>query len=88
NHGGGIFEWLPIAAHGDVFEPYFATPQTIDFAQLCQTYGVTHQGIPDLLSLKNALSQTSPTPIQVLELNGDRRAELAWLKRLQAMLIH
>ncbi|MFN9173539.1 MAG: thiamine pyrophosphate-dependent enzyme, partial [Synechocystis sp.] len=88
NNGGGIFEWLPIAAHEDVFERYFATPQTIDFAQLCQIYGVYYQAIPDLLSLKTALAQSPQTPIQVLELKGDRRSELQWLKSLQAKFIY
>ena len=83
NNGGGIFEWLLIADHEDVFERYFATPQNIDFAQLCQTYGVYYQPISDLLSLKTALCQPSPSPIQVLELKGDRRVELQWLKLLQ-----
>lgn len=84
NNGGGIFEWLPIAAYGDVFERYFATPQSVDFAPLCQTYGVHYQAITDLLSLKTALSQPSPTPLQVLELKGDRRSEWHWLQALQS----
>jgi len=87
NQGGGIFEWLTIAAYEDVFEPYFATPQSVNFAQLCQTYGVHHELIPDLFSLKTALGQSSPTPIRVLELNGDRRLELQWLKALQEKVI-
>ncbi|MEY2984342.1 MAG: 2-succinyl-6-hydroxy-2,4-cyclohexadiene-carboxylate synthase, partial [Cyanobacteriota bacterium] len=84
NNGGGIFEGLPIAAHDDVFERYFATPQAVNFAQLCRTYGVYHQTIPDLFSFKTALGQPAPTPIQVLELNGDRRGEWQWLRSLQA----
>ncbi|MGA1623896.1 MAG: thiamine pyrophosphate-dependent enzyme, partial [Synechocystis sp.] len=87
NHGGGIFEGLAIAAHDDVFERYFATPQAVDFAQLCQTYGVHHQTIPDLLRLKTALDHPAPTPIQVLELTGDRRAEWQWLTSLQTKFI-
>ncbi len=84
NNGGGIFEILPIANFDDVFEKYFATPQTINFAQLCLTYGVNHQIVENIWELKSALAEPSPTPIQVLEIIGDRRQEAQWLKSLQA----
>ena len=31
NDGGGIFSFLPIADHPDVFERYFATPHGMTF---------------------------------------------------------
>lgn len=33
NSGGGIFHFLPIAEHDDVFEPYFTTPHPWSFEQ-------------------------------------------------------
>ncbi|MGL4618862.1 MAG: 2-succinyl-5-enolpyruvyl-6-hydroxy-3-cyclohexene-1-carboxylic-acid synthase, partial [Chroococcidiopsis sp.] len=43
NNGGGIFEMLPISQFDPPFEEFFATPQDINFACLCQTYGVEHE---------------------------------------------
>ncbi|AIE73149.1 MULTISPECIES: 2-succinyl-5-enolpyruvyl-6-hydroxy-3-cyclohexene-1-carboxylic-acid synthase [unclassified Synechocystis] len=88
NNGGGIFQTLPIAQCEDVFETYFATPQSVDFAQLCGTYGVDHHVITDLGSLKEQLETISPTPIRVLEIIGDRHQEAQWLKSLQTQFCH
>lgn len=38
NDGGGIFHFLPIAEHDDVFEPYFATPQGRSFEHAAALY--------------------------------------------------
>ena len=83
NQGGGIFELLPISAVEDVFEPYFATPQNIDFAKLCETYGLPHRYVQSLSALKSALAEAPQVRCQVLEIAGDRRAEAEWLKSLQ-----
>ncbi|MBE9241994.1 2-succinyl-5-enolpyruvyl-6-hydroxy-3-cyclohexene-1-carboxylic-acid synthase [Synechocystis salina] len=84
NNGGGIFQTLPIAQCEDVFETYFATPQGVDFSQLCRTYGVEHQIITNLWDLKEQWPRNNSTSIRVLEIIGDRRQEAQWLKSLQA----
>jgi 2-succinyl-5-enolpyruvyl-6-hydroxy-3-cyclohexene-1-carboxylate synthase len=83
NNGGGIFGLLPIAqvAPG-LFEPYFAMPQAVDFAQLCGAYGVEHHRIEtweQLLPLLNPLPQSG---IRVLELVTDRATDLQWRQTL------
>ena len=45
NNGGGIFEMLPIAEYKFLYEEYFATPQNIDFANLCHTYNLNYKEI-------------------------------------------
>ncbi|NBC86605.1 MAG: 2-succinyl-5-enolpyruvyl-6-hydroxy-3-cyclohexene-1-carboxylic-acid synthase [Bacteroidetes bacterium] len=40
NNGGGIFHFLPIAEHEDVFEPYFATPQPVHFDRLAAGFDI------------------------------------------------
>lgn len=47
NHGGGIFEHLPVADGSPVFEQYFATPHTVDFGSLCGAYGVQFRDCGD-----------------------------------------
>lgn len=40
NNGGGIFHFLPIAEHTDVFEPYFGTPHGLCFEHAAAMYGL------------------------------------------------
>ncbi len=78
NNGGGIFEMLPVAKFDPPFEEFFATPQHINFAQLCATYGVKHEIIDDWEQLKQKLSFLPNNGIRVLELQTDRRADAKW----------
>ncbi|MEG4496000.1 2-succinyl-5-enolpyruvyl-6-hydroxy-3-cyclohexene-1-carboxylic-acid synthase [Microcoleus sp. F10-C6] len=78
NNGGGIFEMLPVAKFDPPFEEFFATPQQINFAQLCATYGVEHEIIDDWEQFKQKLSFLPNSGIRVLELQTDRRADAKW----------
>ncbi len=78
NNGGGIFEMLPIAAFEPPFEEFFATPQAVDFAQLCATYAVDHEVIPDWQTLRDRLNPLPDRGIRVLEVRCDRRRDAAW----------
>ncbi len=42
NDGGGIFSFLPIAKHIDVFEKYFGTPHGLTFRSAAELYGLTY----------------------------------------------
>jgi len=78
NNGGGIFEMLPIAQFDQVFEEFFATPQAVDFAQLCQTYGVQYELIQTWPQLVERLHPLPQSGMRVLELRTDRKADSAW----------
>ncbi|NEO59768.1 MAG: 2-succinyl-5-enolpyruvyl-6-hydroxy-3-cyclohexene-1-carboxylic-acid synthase [Moorea sp. SIO4G2] len=78
NNGGGIFEMLPIAKFDPPFEEFFATPQDVNFSQLCLTYGVEHQLIQSWQQLKEALNPLPSQGIRVLELPTDRRKDASW----------
>jgi 2-succinyl-5-enolpyruvyl-6-hydroxy-3-cyclohexene-1-carboxylate synthase len=80
NNGGGIFEMLPISKFEPPFEELFATPQDIDFAQLCATYGVKHELITSWDSLKEKLNPLPVQGIRVLELRTNRKADAKWRK--------
>ena len=58
NNGGGIFEHLPVSQLGSEFENYFATPQPVDFAQLCAAHGVSHTCIHDWDTFVEAVFST------------------------------
>ena len=78
NNGGGIFEMLPISKFDPPFEEFFATPQDINFAQLCVTYGVEHQLIESWEQLKELLNPLPPQGIRVLEVQTNRKADAKW----------
>lgn len=80
NNGGGIFETLPISKFDPPFEEFFATPQNVNFAQLCVTYGVEHQLIQSWEQLQDLLSTLPSEGIRVLELQSDRKADAKWRK--------
>jgi hypothetical protein len=56
NHGGGIFEHLPVAQFGQIFEEFFATPQEVDFPRLCSAHGVTHVHVEDWAHFESLIS--------------------------------
>ncbi|MBW4506007.1 MAG: 2-succinyl-5-enolpyruvyl-6-hydroxy-3-cyclohexene-1-carboxylic-acid synthase [Scytonematopsis contorta HA4267-MV1] len=78
NNGGGIFEMLPIAKFDPPFEEFFATPQDIDFAQLCATYSIEHELITSWGHLQQKLTQLPNKGIRVLELRTNRKADAQW----------
>jgi 2-succinyl-5-enolpyruvyl-6-hydroxy-3-cyclohexene-1-carboxylate synthase len=80
NHGGGIFEHLPVAQFGQIFEEYFATPQEVDFARLCSAHAVAHVHVEDWAHFEHLLSAPPPPGIRVLEIRTDRRRDAAWRK--------
>jgi len=78
NNGGGIFEMLPIAQFDPPFETFFATPQSVSFAQLCAAYGVEHKFIKSWDELTQQLNPLPKTGIRVLEIQTDRKADALW----------
>jgi 2-succinyl-5-enolpyruvyl-6-hydroxy-3-cyclohexene-1-carboxylate synthase len=78
NNGGGIFELLPIAEFNPPFEEFFATPQHIDFAQLCTTYGVDYQKIQSWHQLQQHLNPLPTQGIRVLEIPTNRKLDAQW----------
>ncbi|MGK7942272.1 MAG: 2-succinyl-5-enolpyruvyl-6-hydroxy-3-cyclohexene-1-carboxylic-acid synthase [Crocosphaera sp.] len=80
NNGGGIFEMLPISQEESFFEDYFATPQNIDFSQLCATYNIEHIIIKNWSQFKRLLNPLPRTGIRVLELQTDLKQDALWLQ--------
>lgn len=80
NEGGGIFGMLPIAQFDPPFDEFFRTPQNLNFAHLCQTYGIEHQLITSWEHLQSCLNPLPKTGIRVLEVPCDRRYDTHWRK--------
>ncbi|MBE9029434.1 2-succinyl-5-enolpyruvyl-6-hydroxy-3-cyclohexene-1-carboxylic-acid synthase [filamentous cyanobacterium LEGE 11480] len=83
NNGGGIFGMLPIAQFEPPFEEFFSTPQNVDFADLCKTYGINHCVINDWETFCHQLEALPKQDIQVLEVRCDRTVDVTWRKQFQ-----
>ena len=81
NNGGGIFEVLPIAKLDPPFEKYFATPQNVEFAQLCQSYDVDYFLIQSWQQLVSKIKQPFESGIRLLEIKTDRKNDAQWLSQ-------
>jgi 2-succinyl-5-enolpyruvyl-6-hydroxy-3-cyclohexene-1-carboxylate synthase len=84
NGGGGIFEHLPVAQFDPPFEKFFATPQEVDFAKLCEAYGVAYQLVRDAADFTALISTLPAQGIRVLEFKTDRKRDAAFRKKLFA----
>jgi len=84
NHGGGIFEMLPVAKFDPPFEEFFATPQEVDFAKLCSAYGADHVLVRDWAHFTELISALPAAGLRVLELRTDRKHDAAFRRELFA----
>ena len=76
NHGGGIFEHLPVAGVGAAFEKFWGTPQRVDFGKLCAAYDVPHTVVADGERLAVLLAEPAPASgLRVWEVRTDRRRD-------------
>lgn len=86
NGGGGIFEHLPIARQGPIFERCFATPQKVDFGKWAAAYDVGFRRIDSLEDLQDALSELPLRGVRLLEVKTDRRQDAAWRRQTFARI--
>jgi 2-succinyl-5-enolpyruvyl-6-hydroxy-3-cyclohexene-1-carboxylate synthase len=82
NHGGGIFEHLPVAQFEPVFEQFFATPQEADFAKLCAAHKVEHIPVKDWDQFTKLIATLPEAGLRVLEIRTERKRDAAMRKNL------
>ena len=82
NHGGGIFNHLPIAKFEPPFEDFFATPQEIDFQKLVESAGCEHIQLKQMDELEGLLSESPEAGIRVIEIETDRHRDSEYRKQL------
>lgn len=83
NDGGGIFEFLPIAAFGAPYETHFGTPHGVDFAALCAAYGATLERPGGWAEFRDRVSGSLGRPgIHVIEVRTDRRVNREQHRRM------
>lgn len=82
NHGGGIFEHLPVSQFEPPFEDFFATPQEANFSQLAIAYGVEYILVRDWADLEHLIHVLPARGIRLLEIRTDRKHDAAMRKQL------
>jgi 2-succinyl-5-enolpyruvyl-6-hydroxy-3-cyclohexene-1-carboxylate synthase len=86
NHGGGIFERLPIATAAAPdetwFEAFFATPQTVNLNHLCAAYGVNYERVQTWGQLEACLSSLPHHGVRLLEVSCDRKQSHIYRQQL------
>jgi 2-succinyl-5-enolpyruvyl-6-hydroxy-3-cyclohexene-1-carboxylate synthase len=91
NGGGGIFDFLPVAAaplaraSEDIYTRHIATPTGLDFARAAQLYGLGHERVSDVASFRAALERTltaRPPGSAIIEVRGERGENLALHRRV------
>lgn len=82
NGGGGIFHHLPVAQEVDLFEDYFATPQSVDFREWAGAYGVNYRLANNSGELTTWLRELPEHGVWLLEIRTDREADALFRKGL------
>ena len=86
NDGGGIFHFLPLAAHAERFEELFATPHGLDLEGAARLCGAAFARVADARALRSAL-QRATAGLLIVEARTDRAANVEQHRVLQAAVI-
>jgi 2-succinyl-5-enolpyruvyl-6-hydroxy-3-cyclohexene-1-carboxylate synthase len=77
NDGGGIFNFLPQAEHGDVFEELFGTPLGLRLEDVARLYGLPFQEVRETAELPGALaSALAVEGVAIVSVRFDRAASV------------
>ena len=88
NRGGGIFHFLPISEHPDVFEDYFAAPHDCGFKGVCQTFGIDYYNPQDKTAFTKAYMDAVDKSVSaVIEVNTDRNENLKLRRKIKKQII-
>ena len=71
-----------MAGHVDVFETHFATPQSVDIAQLCGAHGIDYREVADWSVLAKEVATLPDRGVRVLELRTDRKLTCRTLRSM------
>ena len=88
NDGGGIFSFLPIAAHREFFESHFAVPHGFGFIHAAQMFGLPHHAPASAREMEEACVAALKHPgATVIEVRTQRDRNLSDHHDLKARLI-
>ena len=82
NHGGGIFNHLPISGFEPPFDEYFGTPQEVDFRQLVESNGAEYHKLDAIDGLGDYVGELPESGIRVLEIDTNRYHDAEYRRKL------
>ncbi len=89
NDGGGIFQFLPVAATAPHFEPFFLMPHGRTFGEAARMFGLDHHPVSDRASLRSAYAAAIAAGRScVIELSLDGRETRPLHEQLEAEILH
>lgn len=87
NDGGGIFSFLPVAKHTQVFEPYFGTPHGLTFEHAAKMFGIGYAAPTDVRSFTDVYRDASQREgATLIEVRTNRERNLEEHRRLYARI--
>lgn len=82
NRGGGIFSFLPIAQHVDVFETYFGTPHPYSFEHAAALFEISYEAPSTSSELRDVLEEYTETTV-LIEVVTDREENVRLHRELE-----
>jgi 2-succinyl-5-enolpyruvyl-6-hydroxy-3-cyclohexene-1-carboxylate synthase len=87
NEGGGIFDFLPVAAAPiarDAYTEHIATPTGLDFAKAAALYGLAYEPTPTVPAFREALERALEprAGATLIHVHGERATNLALHRRV------
>jgi 2-succinyl-5-enolpyruvyl-6-hydroxy-3-cyclohexene-1-carboxylate synthase len=94
NGGGGIFDFLPVAAAAaarasepeqrqDIYTRHIATPTGLDFSAAASLYGISHERAEDVAGFRSALERAlARENSSIVEVRGDREKNVELHRRV------
>ena len=88
NGGGGIFDFLAVAASqvaltDDVYTRHIATPTGLDFAAAAELYSLDHEAVADVAAFRAALERALASPRSaIVEVRTQRTANVELHRRV------
>ncbi len=88
NKGGGIFHFLPIADHENVFEEFFGTPHDIGFEHAGDMYGLSYSAPATITDFKEVYEKLlKENKSGIIEIASDRKINHTVHRALRAHIL-
>ncbi|MBX3082134.1 MAG: 2-succinyl-5-enolpyruvyl-6-hydroxy-3-cyclohexene-1-carboxylic-acid synthase [Anaerolineae bacterium] len=84
NDGGGIFSFLPQAAHPEHFEQLFGTPHGLDFRHAAAMYGATYLLAEHWESFRDAIQRSFSGGLNIIEVRTNRQTNVTFHRQVWA----
>lgn len=81
NDGGGIFNFLPVAEHGEFFEPYFGTPHGLSFETAAGMFGLSYEApgtLPEFVEVYREACGSGDSTLIEVKTDRDENTALHW----------